>query len=162
MKTVTGKKFRLPGLGRVPRGFPGNGLGAFHSISCILGAPTRHQYRHGYDASPTRMASPFASGLARPHALAAVACRQRATRRSRVGTLPRPMPLRGFCPKVPFRFPPRPGIIHPLVGVSWRPNVSMQDVCEVLSLCKRVGLGDLLPIQLSDGPAQEPDLEPVN
>jgi hypothetical protein len=38
----------------------------------------------------------------------------------------------------------------------------MQDVCEVLSLCKRVGLGDLLPIQLSDGPAQEPDLEPVN
>ena len=89
MKTVTGNKFRLPGLGRVPRGFPGNGLGAFHSISCILGAPTRHQYRHGYDASPTRMASPFASGLARPHALAAIACRQRATRRSRVGTLPR-------------------------------------------------------------------------
>ena len=66
MKTVTGKKFRLPGLGRVPRGFPGNGLGTFHSISCILGAPTRHQYRRGYDASPTRRASPFATGHTQP------------------------------------------------------------------------------------------------
>ena len=53
-----------------------------------MGAPRRHQYRRGYDASSIRMASPFTAVLARLWS-AAIPCRQRATRRSRVGTLPR-------------------------------------------------------------------------
>ena len=67
---------------------PETGLALFHSTSCIMGAPRRHQYRRGYDASSIRMASPFTAMLARLWS-AAIPCRQRATRRSRVGTLPR-------------------------------------------------------------------------
>jgi hypothetical protein len=44
--------------------FPETGLALFHPTSCIMGALKRHQYRRGYDASPTRMAAPFALGLA--------------------------------------------------------------------------------------------------
>jgi hypothetical protein len=43
--------------------FPETGLALFHPTSCIMGALKRHQYRRGYDASPTRMAPPFALGL---------------------------------------------------------------------------------------------------
>ena len=45
-------------------GFPESDLALFHPTSCIMGEPTRHQYRRGYDASPTRMAAPFALRLA--------------------------------------------------------------------------------------------------
>ena len=48
MKTVTGKKFRLPGLGRVMRGFSGNGLGTFSS-DCL------HPGRIAPTPVPTRL-----------------------------------------------------------------------------------------------------------
>ena len=60
-----------------------------HSLAPSARSP--RQYRRGYDASPIRMAAPFAPGSAGFARLwrAAIPCRQRATRRSRVGTLPR-------------------------------------------------------------------------
>ena len=77
----------LPDLGRVLQGASGNGLGTSRP-TVAPEQESRHQYRRGCDASPIRMAAPFALGLARLWR-AAIACRQRATRRSRVGTLPR-------------------------------------------------------------------------
>ena len=81
--------FRLPDLGRVSRGFPGNGLGTFsfeflhHGRTEAAPVPTRLRrvaHSNGCAIRPgTRMTV----------CLAAIPCRQRATRRSRVGTLPR-------------------------------------------------------------------------
>ena len=70
---------------RVGRRRPGEPL------STAPTARSPRQYRRGYDASPIRMAAPFAPCSAEFARLwrAAIPCRQRATRRSRVGTLPR-------------------------------------------------------------------------
>ena len=83
-----------------------------HPIFCILGARTRHPYRRGYEASPTRMASPFAPGFARscvwrqllavngqPVVPGLVLCR-------------RPILPGDRVQKVPFPFPPRPGSLN--------------------------------------------------
>ena len=80
--------FRLPDLGRVSRGFPGNCLGPFSSDFLHPGradstpVPTRLRrvaHSNGFAVRP---------GIRTVVCLAAIACRQRATRRSRVGTLP--------------------------------------------------------------------------
>ena len=80
--------FRLPDLGRVSRGFPGNCLGPFSSDFL-------HPGRADSTPVPTRLrrvahSNGFAvrTGIRTVVCLAAIACRQRATRRSRVGTLP--------------------------------------------------------------------------
>ncbi len=95
------RNFRLPDLGRVPRVFPGNGLGTFSS-DC------RRRGRGLSSPVPTRLrrvahsnGSPFASGLARLWS-AAIPCRQRATRRSRVGTLPRINTVRDSKSAIPL------------------------------------------------------------
>ena len=81
-------RFKLPDLGRYSRGFPGNGLGTFPSDFLHPGradstpVPTRLRrvaHSNGFAVRP---------GIRTVVCLAAIACRQRATRRSRVGTLP--------------------------------------------------------------------------
>ena len=85
-------RFRLPDLGRYSRGFPGNGLGTFpsdflhpgrrldtSSDAALRQAQGRVAHSNGFAVRP---------GIRTVVCLAAIACRQRATRRSRVGTLP--------------------------------------------------------------------------
>ena len=81
-------RFKLPDLGRYSRGFSGNGLGTFPSDFLHPGradstpVPTRLRrvaHSNGFAVRP---------GIRTVVCLAAIACRQRATRRSRVGTLP--------------------------------------------------------------------------
>ena len=80
--------FRLLDLVRFSRGFPGNGLGTFPSDFMHPGradstpVPTRLRrvaHSNGFAVRP---------GIRTVVCLAAMTCRQRATRRSRVGTLP--------------------------------------------------------------------------
>ena len=79
---------RLPDLGRFSKSYPGNGLGTFPSDFLHPGradstpVPTRLRrvaHSNGFAVRP---------GIRTVVCLAAIACRQRATRRSRVGTLP--------------------------------------------------------------------------
>ena len=95
----------------------GRRVALFHPTSCIMGEPTRHQYRRGYDASPTRMAAPFAPGFARscvwrqllavngqPVVAGLVLCRRPILPGDRVQKVPSPFPPRSGCLNIEMIF----------------------------------------------------------
>ena len=115
-------RFRLPDLGRFSRGFPGNGLGTFPSDFLHPGCadstpvPTR-PFDRLRDASPTRMASPFAPGFARscvwrqllavngqPVVAGLVLCRRPILPGDRVQKVPSPFPPRSGCLNIEMIF----------------------------------------------------------
>ncbi len=111
-KLSQGPDFRLPDLGRVSRGFPGNCLGPFSSDFLHPGradstpVPTRLRrvaHSNGFAVRP---------GIRTVVCLAALACRQRATRRSRVGTLPQANSAGDSVRKAPSPLSPRSGSLN--------------------------------------------------